>query len=90
MPTFAEAGYPQFDASFYFAAAAPKGTPAAAVSRFAEDASAILNSAEFKSKQVIPLGFEPVGETPEEFSAFLVNDRQLAEKKVKVSGAKLD
>ena len=90
VPTFAEAGYAQFDASFYFAAAAPKGTPAAAVNRFAQDAGAILNSAEFKSRHVTPLGFEPVGDTPEQFSAFLVNDRQLAEKKVKVSGAKLD
>ena len=60
------------------------------MSQFAKDASEILNDLDFKSRQVIPLGFEPVGETPEQFTAFLVNDRQLAEKKVKVSGAKLD
>jgi tripartite-type tricarboxylate transporter receptor subunit TctC len=90
VPTFTEAGYPQFDASFYFAVAAPKGTPAAAARKFAEDAGAIINSADFKAKYLTNLGFEPVGDTPEQFAAFLVNDRQLAEKKVKISGAKLD
>ena len=36
------------------------------------------------------LDFEPVGDTPEQFAAFLVNDRKVAEQKVKISGAKLD
>lgn len=90
VPTFAEAGYPNFDASFYFAVAAPKGTPDAVARKFAQDASAIVNSEEFKSKQLLNLGFEPVGDTPEQFANFLVSDRALAEKKVKASGAKLD
>jgi tripartite-type tricarboxylate transporter receptor subunit TctC len=90
VPTFAEAGYPQFDASFYFAIAAPKGTPAAAAKKFAEDASAVINDSAFKAKYLTILGFEPVGDTPEQFAAFLVKDRESAEKKVKVSGAKLD
>jgi len=90
VPTFAEAGYPQFDASFYFAIAAPKGTPDAAARKFAQDASEIVNNAEFKAKYLSNLGFEAVGDTPEQFATFLVGDRTLAEKKVKVSGAKLD
>jgi tripartite-type tricarboxylate transporter receptor subunit TctC len=90
VPTFAEAGYPQFDASFYFAVAAPKGTPDAAARKFAQDASEIVNSAEFKAKYLANLGFEAVGDMPDQFSAFLVGDRALAEKKVKVSGAKLE
>jgi tripartite-type tricarboxylate transporter receptor subunit TctC len=90
VPTFAEAGYPQFDASFYFAVAAPKGTPDAVARKFAQDASAIVNSADFKARQLTNLGFEPVGDMPDQFAAFLVSDRALAEKKVKVSGAKLD
>lgn len=90
VPTFAEAGYPQFDASFYFAVAAPKGSPAAAVHKFAKDAGDIVRSAEFKQRYLTNLGFEAVGDTPEDFAGFLVQDRDLAEKKVKVSGAKLD
>ena len=90
VPTFAEVGYPAFDASFYFAVAAPAGTPREIVSKFATDAAQIVTSAEFKEKYLTNLGFEAVGDTPEQFAAFLVNDRKVAAEKVKVSGAKLD
>jgi len=90
VPTFAEVGYPSFDASFYFAIAAPAGTPRDILTKFASEASQIVNSAEFKEKYLTQLGFEPVGDTPEQFAAFLVNDRKIGAEKVKVSGAKLD
>jgi tripartite-type tricarboxylate transporter receptor subunit TctC len=90
VPTFAEVGYPDFDASFYFAIAAPAGTPRDVVTRFANDAREIVNSQEFKDKYLTNLGFEPVSDTPDAFAAFLVNDRKVAAEKVKVSGAKLD
>jgi len=90
VPTFAEVGYPSFDASFYFAVAAPAGTPRDIVTKFASEASQIVNSAEFKEKYLTQLGFEPVGDTPDQFAAFLVNDRKIGAEKVKVSGAKLD
>ena len=90
VPTFAEAGLPNFDASFYFGLAAPAGTPRDMVAKLASDASKIVNTAEFKEKFLNNLGFEPVGDTPEQFAAFLKTDREVAEKKVKASGAKLD
>ena len=90
VPTFAEVGYPNFDASFYFAVAAPAGTPKDVVAKFAADAGEIVRAAEFRDKQLATLGFEPVGDTPEQFSAFLKQDRELAAKKVKASGARLD
>lgn len=90
VPTFAEVGYPSFDASYYFGVVAPKGTPADIASRFARDMSKIVNAADFKSKYLQPLGFEAVGDTPEQFAAFLTSDRELGAQKVKVSGAKLD
>jgi tripartite-type tricarboxylate transporter receptor subunit TctC len=90
VPTFTEAGFPAFDASFYFALAAPAGTPREIVARLATDASEIVRSAEFREKYLTNLGFEPVGDTPDQFAAFLVNDRKLGAEKVKVSGAKLD
>ena len=49
-----------------------------------------MNSAEFKEKYLTQLGFEPDGDTPDQFAAFLVNDRKIGAEKVKVSGAKLD
>ena len=90
VPTFAEVGYPSFDASFYFAVAAPAGTPRDIVTKFASEASQIVNSAEFREKYLTQLGFEPVGDTPDQFAAFLVNDRKIGAEKVKTSGAKLD
>jgi tripartite-type tricarboxylate transporter receptor subunit TctC len=90
VPTFAEVGYPSFDASFYFAVAAPAGTPRDILVKFASEASQIVNSAEFKEKYLTQLGFEPVGDTPDQFAAFLVNDRKIGAEKVKTSGAKLD
>jgi tripartite-type tricarboxylate transporter receptor subunit TctC len=90
VPTFAEAGFANFDASFYFGVAAPRGTPPEVAAKFASDAAKIVATADFKAKFLTNLGFEPVTETPEQFANFLKADRELAAQKVKVSGAKLD
>jgi tripartite-type tricarboxylate transporter receptor subunit TctC len=90
VPTFAEAGEPDLDASFYFGVAAPSGTPNEAIQKFASAASRIVNAPEFTDKYLVNLGFQPVGDTPEQFAAFLVTDRKAAADKVKASGAKLD
>ena len=90
VPTFRESGYPNLDASFYFGLAAPTGTPRDMVAKFAAEAAKIVNATEFSEKFLTNLGFEPVGDTPEAFAAFLRQDRELAAKKVKASGAKLD
>jgi tripartite-type tricarboxylate transporter receptor subunit TctC len=89
VPTFAESGMPDFDASFYFALAAPAGTPRDMVAKMAGESARIINTPEFKER-LTTLGFEPVGDTPEQFTAYLKRDRELAAKKVKASGAKLD
>ena len=89
-PTFAEAGFPNFDASFYFGVAAPRGTPPEVATKFAADAARVVATPEFKAKVLTNLGFEPVTETPEQFANFLKGDRELAAQKVKISGAKLD
>jgi tripartite-type tricarboxylate transporter receptor subunit TctC len=90
VPTFAEAGLPNFDASFYFALAAPAGTPREMVAKMAADSAKVVQAAEFREKFLNNLGFEAVGDTPEQFAAFLKGDREAAAKKVKASGAKLD
>lgn len=90
VPTYAEAGFPNFDASFYFGVAAPRGTPPDIAAKFAAEAAKVVATPEFKAKFLTNLGFEPVTETPEQFANFLKGDRELAAQKVKVSGAKLD
>jgi tripartite-type tricarboxylate transporter receptor subunit TctC len=90
VPTFTELGYPNLDASFYFGLAAPAGTPSEALAKFAAESARVVNTAEFREKFLNNLGFEPVGDAPEAFAAFLRQDRSLAAKKVQASGAKLD
>lgn len=90
VPTFSEVGYPAFDASYYFGVVAPKGTSPEIRSRFARDMSHVINTTEFKSKYLQPLGFDAVGDTPEQFAAFLKSDGETGVQKVKISGAKLD
>ncbi|MDB5806673.1 MAG: hypothetical protein JWN73_3995 [Betaproteobacteria bacterium] len=90
VPTFTEAGSASAEAaSFYFALAAPRGTPAAIVAKVARDAGVAAQGEELKSRLRI-LGFEPASETPAQFAAFLQKDRALAAQKVKASGARLD
>jgi tripartite-type tricarboxylate transporter receptor subunit TctC len=89
VPTFAEAGLRDFDASFYFALAGPAGTPRDIVTKFAAESAKIVQTPEFRER-LTTLGFEPVAETPEEFATFLKRDRTLAQQKVQASGAKLD
>jgi tripartite-type tricarboxylate transporter receptor subunit TctC len=90
VPTFAEAGMASFDASFYFALAAPAGTPREMIAKMAAEAAKTVQAAEFREKFLNNLGFEAVGDTPEQFAGFLKGDREAAAKKVKASGAKLD
>src|SRR5213075_1292992 len=50
VPTFTEAGLPNFDASFYFALAAPAGTPREMVAKLARESAKIINTPEFKER----------------------------------------
>ena len=90
VPTFTELGYPTLNASFYFAFAAPAGTPPDVVARVAAESGKIVTQADFREKYAAALGFEPVAETPAQFTEFLKRDRENAAQRVKASGAKLD
>ena len=90
VPTFTEEGYASFEASYYFGVVAPKGTPPEISGRFARELSRIIAADDFKTRYLQPLGFQAVGDTPEQFSAFLRTDREMGAQKVKVSGARLE
>jgi tripartite-type tricarboxylate transporter receptor subunit TctC len=65
VPTFAEAGYPNADASFCFGLAAPAGTPRDVVAKIGAEAGKIVNAPAFREKYLNNLGFVPVGDTPD-------------------------
>ncbi len=89
VPTFTEAGYPEFESFFYMALAAPAGTPPAVVSKISADVIAALKT-EDMAKALTNVGFQAVGETPQQFAAFLVKDRANAAERVKAANVKMD
>ena len=90
VPTFKEAGYPATEASFYLGLSAPAGTPAPVLAKIAADVRKVVGDPAFQERFLAQYGFEAVGDTPEAFAAFLKRDRELAEKRIRAVGVKLD
>ncbi len=90
VPTFTEVGYPDFEASVYFGLVAPAGTPADIIQRISTDVSRVVRAPDFQEKYLVNIGFEPGGETPAQFAAFLKTDRESAAKRVRAANVKLD
>ena len=66
VPTFAEAGMPEFDLYTWFGMFAPAGTPADVVTRLQREVVAGLKSPDLLER-FAAVGAEPVGSTPAEF-----------------------
>jgi tripartite-type tricarboxylate transporter receptor subunit TctC len=73
LPTMAEAGVPGYEMSGWNGIFAVKGTPPAIVARLHSEVAEILHTPEVR-QELAALGAEPVGETPDEFAAFLKTD----------------
>ena len=90
VPTFAEAGFPATEMYFYLGLTGPRGMPKAIVDQVAADTRKVLADPSFVEKTLDVFGFEPIGESPEQFAAFLKRDRALAERKIRDANVKLD
>jgi len=90
VPTFAELGYPEVETHAWFGLFLPAGSPKEAVSRLYADVKRIIDDPEFRQKQLVDRGYEPIGSSPEEFSAYIVKDRESRGRAVKISGAKAE
>lgn len=90
VPTFAEAGFPATEAYFYVGLAVPKGTPKEIVDAIASANRTAVSDPSFAEKTLDPYAYEPLSETPEQFAAFLVEDRAKAEKKIRDAGVILE
>jgi tripartite-type tricarboxylate transporter receptor subunit TctC len=67
VPTFAEAGYPSFEANSWFALFAPAATPRPIVDKVATDVTKVVRSPEL-SARFAEDGWEAGGGTPEQFT----------------------
>jgi len=90
VPTMEEAaGLKGFDATAWFGLLAPAGTPREIVNKIRNDVAKALESAEMRER-FSGQGALPVGDTPEQFAAYIRNEIDKWTRVVKFSGAKID
>ena len=73
MPTFSEAGVPNFDVRVWYGLLAPAGTPKSIVEKMSAAIASIIATPEFKqvlSKQ----GMDPLSLTPDKFGLLMRTD----------------
>src|SRR6267142_1588104 len=73
IPTIAESGVPGYEASTWYGVLAPAHTPAAVIARLHENIVEILAVSETRAR-LADQGFEPVGNSPEEFGAYIKSE----------------
>src|SRR5688500_11511034 len=89
VPTFAEAGLPQYDTNAWYSMHAPAGTPADIVRRLNGELVAILKDPDIVAR-FKQLSTDPVGNSPEEFGAFVKAELDKYARVIKAAGIKLD
>ncbi|SOY89397.1 Bug family tripartite tricarboxylate transporter substrate binding protein [Cupriavidus taiwanensis] len=90
VPTIAQAAdLPQYEASSWFGMLAPAGTPPDVIQRIQHEVAKALGAPAVRER-LQAQGAEPVGNTPEQFAAFIRAETAKWAKVVKDSGAKVD
>jgi len=89
LPTVAEAGVPGYEATLWFGVLAPAGVPMPIVNRLHGVLTRALQSQDMKDRLTAE-GAEPIGNTPQEFQAFIKNEIERWAVVVKASGMKAE
>jgi tripartite-type tricarboxylate transporter receptor subunit TctC len=89
VPTVAELGYPDFEASSWFALLGPAHLPQEVVKRMHAEVSRVLKDPVIRDK-LSHQGADPVGSTPEELADYMRAETAKWAPVVKASGAKTD
>jgi len=85
VPTVAESGYPGFAADNMSGVVAPRGTPRPIVDKLNREIVRIVRAPDMKELLTFQ-GFDPVGDTPDEFARYLRAEVAKWSKVVKVTG----
>jgi tripartite-type tricarboxylate transporter receptor subunit TctC len=89
VPTFAESGLTEFRSSFFIGAVAPAATAKSIVDLLYRQIGGVLKLADIQDR-LKKLGFEPVGNTPDEFAAKIKADTELWAKIVRQANIKIE
>src|SRR3990172_9740739 len=87
VPTVIEAGIPEYEMANWYGVLAPAGTPGEIVSRFNTELVRILKLPEVNERSTRE-GYQPVGNSSEEFAAFIRSEIAKWGKAVQVTGVK--
>ena len=90
LPTIAESGAPGYEAGTWFALVGPAGMPRELVAALYGDVMKVLNDPAFRAKYVTAQWFEVVGNTPDEFAAFLNTEYERWDRLIRLSGVKAE
>lgn len=89
VPTLAESGFKDFDATIWYGLVAPKGTPKDILTRLnAAAQKAVADPAVLKG--LAKVGVEPLTSTPEQFTELIQNEQVKWAKVIKSAGIKVD
>jgi tripartite-type tricarboxylate transporter receptor subunit TctC len=89
LPTISESGLPGYDASGWYGLFAPAATPKAVIARVSSEAVKALRMPDVV-RTLSSQGAEPVGNTPEEFTAFVKSEIEKWARLVKIAHMKAD
>lgn len=86
IPTIPEATGKDYAARSYFGIVAPPGTPKPIAARLQAEIARISAQPDFRKRNFVERGLDPVTSTPEAFGRFIQQDRALAAQIVKEAG----
>jgi len=89
VPTLAEAGVKGYASSTWYGLLAPRGTPRAIVLRLNTEVVALLKRPDVRER-LLADGAEPIGNTPEEFGAFIKAEIERWAKVIRAAGIRAD
>ncbi|HEX4329228.1 MAG TPA: tripartite tricarboxylate transporter substrate binding protein [Burkholderiales bacterium] len=89
LPTVAESGVPGYEATSWYGAFAPAGTPPEIMKKLEADFTAAIKSPDLQA-ELVNQGAEPIGGTRAQFAKTLKSEMAKWAKVVKVSGAQVD